>query len=74
MATTKKAEDTTTWMRVPAAAKYACVSEWTIRQAVMDGDLPAYPIGKGKHYTLNRNDIDTWRMSRSYEPPSERHA
>jgi excisionase family DNA binding protein len=65
----------TTWLTAKAAAQHATVSEWTIRQAVKDGELPAYPVGKtGRGYRLTAEDVDGWLKSRSYEPPSERHA
>jgi excisionase family DNA binding protein len=58
-----------TWLTVAGGAEYATVSEWTIRQAVKDGDLPAYPVGKGgRSYRVTAQDIDEWLMSRSYEP------
>lgn len=59
----------TTWLTAPEGADYAKVSEWTVRQAVKDGDLPAYPVGKsGRSYRLTAADIDEWMKSRSYEP------
>jgi excisionase family DNA binding protein len=61
----------TTWLRVAAAAEYAQVSEWSIRQAVKDGDLPAYPVGKGgKYYRVTAEEVDSWLKSRSFEPRS----
>lgn len=59
----------TVWLTAPEGAKYAKVSEWTIRQAVKDGDLPAYPVGKtGRAYRLDAEEIDKWMKSRAYEP------
>lgn len=59
----------TIWLTAETAAEYAKVSTWTIRQAVKDGDLPAYPVGRsGRHYRLTADDIDSWMTSRSYEP------
>ncbi|MCV7059949.1 excisionase family DNA-binding protein [Mycolicibacterium vaccae] len=56
-------------MTAESAAKYATVSLRTIRQAVQDGDLAAYPVGKvGRHYRLTADDIDAWMKSRSWEP------
>ncbi|MGB0877562.1 MAG: helix-turn-helix domain-containing protein [Mycobacterium sp.] len=57
----------TTWLRVPDAAEYATVSEWTIRQAVTRGELLAYPVGK-RGYRLTADDVDAWMKSRSFEP------
>lgn len=39
-----------------------------IRAAVKAGDLPAYPVGKGREYRLTADDVDEWMKSRSYEP------
>ena len=59
----------TTWLTVEDAAKYAKVSLRTVRQAVQQGELPAYPVGKlGRHYRLTADDVDKWLMSRAYEP------
>jgi len=64
-----------TWLTATEGAKYARVHVCTIRQAVMDGDLPAYPVGKsGRAYRVTAEEIDKWLKSRSYEPPSERGA
>lgn len=59
----------TTWLTVQGAADYLSVSTDLIRAAVSGGDLPAYPIGKGREYRLTSDDIDEWMRSRSYEPP-----
>jgi excisionase family DNA binding protein len=59
----------TTWLTVAAAAEYASVSEWTIREAVKLGDLCAYSIGKGgRSYRVTAEDVDSWLKSRSWEP------
>ena len=59
----------TVWHTAKTAAKHATVSEWTIRQAVKDGDLPAYPVGKsGRGYRLKEREVDDWMSSRAYEP------
>jgi hypothetical protein len=42
--------------------------ELIIRAAVKSGELPAYPIGKGREYQLTAEDIDNWMRSRSWEP------
>lgn len=61
----------TTWLTAAGGAKHATVSEWTIRQAVKDGELPAYPVGKGgRSYRVTAEDIDAWLKSRSFEPRS----
>lgn len=58
-----------TWLTVAAAAEYAQISEWTIRQAVTSGDLQAYAVGpSGRKYRLTAEDVDAWLSSRSYEP------
>lgn len=59
----------TTWLTAEAAAKHATVSLWTIRQAVKDGDLPSYAVGKkGLRYRLTAEDVDRWMMSTPHEP------
>lgn len=59
----------TVWLTAKAAAEHATVSEWTIRQAVKDGELQAHAVGKsGRGYRLTAAEIDAWMMSRSYEP------
>lgn len=60
----------TTWLTVKTAAKYVDVSPDIIRAAVKAGDLPAYPVGKGREYRLDAEEIDEWMRSRSYEPRS----
>ncbi|WP_442932922.1 helix-turn-helix domain-containing protein [Mycobacterium kyogaense] len=62
----------TTWLTAADAAKYARVSTWTIRQAVMDGDLVAYALRTGRGYRLTAEDVDAWLRSNPYEPPSAR--
>lgn len=58
----------TTWHTVESAAKHATVSEWTIRQAVKDGDLPAYAVRTGRGYRLKEADVDSWMESTPFEP------
>lgn len=41
-----------------------------IARAVNDGELPAYPIGKGRDYRLDLDEVDEWMKSKSYEPRS----
>ncbi|MCT7369412.1 excisionase family DNA-binding protein [Mycolicibacterium llatzerense] len=41
-----------------------------IAQAVKDGDLPAYSIGKGRDYRLDLDDVDEWLKSNSHIPRS----
>jgi hypothetical protein len=43
--------------------------ELIIRAAVKSGELPAYPIGKGREYQLTAEDIDNWMRSRSWWEP-----
>lgn len=62
------------WHTAVTGAKYATVSEWSIRQAVKDGELEAHPIGKGRTYRITEQAIDEWLLSRSWEPASERGA
>lgn len=58
----------TNWLTAAQAAEYISVSEPIIRDAVKKGDLPAYPVGKGREYRLTADEIDAWMMSRSWEP------
>lgn len=59
----------TVWLTVAAAAEYSTVSEWSIRKAVKDGELPAYAIGKGgRSYRVTAEDVDEWLRSKSWEP------
>lgn len=60
----------TVWLTVAKAADYVDVSPDIIRSAVKAGDLPAYPVGKGREYRLTAEDIDGWMRSRSWEPRS----
>lgn len=60
----------TIWLTVAKAADYVDVSPDIIRAAVKAGDLPAYPVGKGREYRLTAEDIDGWMRSRSWEPRS----
>ena len=57
------------WLTAVGAAEHAKVSAATIRDAVKQGELPAYAVGrKGRHYRLRAQDVDEWMMSRAYEP------
>lgn len=59
----------TTWLTAKGAAEYATVSLWTIRQAVKDGDLQSYAVGKGGlRYRLKAEDVDAWMESNPHEP------
>lgn len=60
--------DRTIWHTAESAARHATVSEWTIRQAVKDGDLPAYAVRTGRGYRLKEADIDSWMEATPYEP------
>lgn len=58
----------TVWLTVAEAAEYVKVSEPIIRDAVKAGDLPAYPVGKGRNFRLTAEEVDGWMRSRSWEP------
>lgn len=59
----------TTWLTAQGAADYATVSLWTIREAVKQGELPSYAVGKGgRSYRLKAEDIDRWFESNPHEP------
>ncbi|MBI3213160.1 MAG: excisionase family DNA-binding protein [Mycobacterium sp.] len=58
----------TPWRTAKEAAEHARVSLWTIRQAVTDGDLPAYAVRTGRGYRLSIDEVDAWMRSRSWEP------
>jgi excisionase family DNA binding protein len=62
----------TTWHTATTAGEHVKVSERTIRDAVRNGDLEAYPVGKGREYRLREEDVDKWMMSRSWEPAKYR--
>ncbi|WP_368858991.1 excisionase family DNA-binding protein [Mycolicibacterium neoaurum] len=58
-----------TWLMATEAADHAKVSTWTIREAVKQGELPAYAVGRsGRQYRLRVQDVDDWMMSRAWEP------
>lgn len=59
-----------TWFTVQDAADHIKSSPWTIRAAVSKGDLPAYPIGKGREYRLKADEVDAWLESQAFEPRS----
>ncbi|MGV0785183.1 helix-turn-helix domain-containing protein [Mycolicibacterium sp. XJ775] len=59
----------TPWLNQKEASEYAKQSVDSIRAAVKAGDLVAYAIGKsGRDFRLNREDIDAWMRSRTWEP------
>lgn len=58
----------THWLKPKEGADYARVSLTSIREAVQSGDLPAYPVGKGREYRLDLAEVDAWMKSRSWEP------
>jgi excisionase family DNA binding protein len=58
----------TVWHTVATGAEYVRVSQDTIRAAVRSGDIPAYPVGKGREFRITAEDIDKWMMSRAWEP------
>lgn len=57
------------WATKNEAAEHARVSEKAIAQAVRDGELCAYAVGKGnRDYRLKLSDVDAWLESRPFEP------
>jgi excisionase family DNA binding protein len=59
----------TTWATKKEAAEHTRRSEKLIAQAVADGDLKAYKVGKGnRDYVLDLDEVDAWVRSNSYEP------
>ena len=58
----------TIWHTAESAAEHARVSAWTVRQAVKDGDLPAYAVRTGRGYRLKESDVDDWMEAQPYEP------
>lgn len=58
----------TTWFTLADAAEHIRASKDTIRGAVTAGELPAYPIGKGREYRLKADEVDAWLESRAFEP------
>lgn len=64
----------TVWETPVEAAKRTRQSADLIRAAVTSGELPAYPIGKGREYRLDASEVDGWMKSRSWEPASNRTA
>jgi excisionase family DNA binding protein len=53
-----------------AAEHIELKSDALIKQLVRDGELPAYPIGKGREYRVDLNELDALMKSKSYEPRS----
>ena len=59
------------WATKVEAAQHVRVSPDQIAAAVRNGELPAYPVGKGKRdYRLDLAEVDARMKSRSYEPRS----
>lgn len=58
----------TNWATKSEAAEHVRISVDLIAAAVKAGDLPAYPIGKGRDYRLDLDEVDQWMRSKSYEP------
>lgn len=58
------------WETPKQAATRTQQSPDLIRAAVKCGDLPANPIGTGRDYRLDPDEVDLWMKSRSYEPKS----
>ncbi|MEW5813685.1 MAG: helix-turn-helix domain-containing protein [Actinomycetota bacterium] len=57
------------WATKQEAAQHVRVSPDLIADAVRSGELPAYPIGKGRDYRLDLAEVDEWMKRRSYVPP-----
>lgn len=57
-----------TWHTAKTAARHAAVSEWTIRQAVQEGDLQAFAVRTGRGYRIKESDVDAWLSSTPFEP------
>lgn len=60
----------TVWHNVKSGAAHVRVSPDLIREAVKNGDLQAFAVGKGREFRLREADIDEWMSSRSWEPRS----
>lgn len=58
----------TVWHTPKSAAEHAKVSVWTIREAIKDGDLPAYALRTGRGRRLKESDVDSWMESTPFEP------
>lgn len=56
------------WATKRQAAEHVQISPDLIAQAVRDGCLPAYSVGKGRDYRLDLSEVDDWMKSRSWEP------
>ncbi|BBZ57075.1 helix-turn-helix domain-containing protein [Mycolicibacterium phocaicum] len=56
------------WATKHEAAEHLRCSADLIAQAVNKGELPAYPVGKGRDYRLDLGEVDAWMKSRSWEP------
>ena len=58
----------TVWLTPQEAADHIKVCTRLIQAAVKAGELPAYPIGRGREYRLKASEVDEWMSSRAYEP------
>jgi excisionase family DNA binding protein len=58
----------TAWATKREAAEHVRVSPELIAEAVRDGDLPAYSVGKGRDYRLDLDEVDAWMKARTWEP------
>lgn len=59
------------WATLKQAAEHLQLkTDALIRAAIKNGDLKAYPIGKGRDARVDLNEVDEWMKSRSYEPRS----
>lgn len=56
------------WATKAEAAVHVRISE-LIAEAIRDGDLPAYRVGKGaRDYHLDHEEVDAWLKARAWEP------
>ena len=62
----------TAWLTVNEAAEHIRAKHpRVIRDAIKNGDLPAYRYGTGDtHIRLKAAEVDAWMESRPYEPRS----
>jgi excisionase family DNA binding protein len=58
----------TVWHTATTAAEHVKLHPATIREAVKNAEIAAYPVGKGREYRLREEDIDAWMTARSWEP------
>ena len=56
------------WLDVQAAARWAAVSESTIRRELRSGRLRGYRVGGRKCWRLRPQDVDAWLTSGGHQP------